>query len=1067
MPYNYLPNRPKRVLILGSGALKIGEAGEFDYSGSQALKALKEEGVFTVLINPNIATIQTSEGLADRVYFLPVEPDFVEQVILKEEVDGILLSFGGQTALNCGLELDKRGVLERLGVRVLGTPIKAIRDTEDRALFVNRLNEIGIPTARAQAATSPEEARQAALHMVGLPVILRGAFSLGGKGSAIVETPEELEQVLASAFAGSPQVLVEESLKGWKEIEYEVVRDEKDNCLTVCNMENLDPMGIHTGESIVVAPSQTLDNEEYHMLRDVAIRTVRHLGIIGECNIQYALDPKSRAFRVIEVNARLSRSSALASKATGYPLAYIAAKLALGFKLPELDNLITRRTRAFFEPALDYVVLKCPRWDLEKFSRADRKLGSEMKSVGEVMAIGRRFSEALQKALRMVGLGVDGLDATAFEFTDLPHELQNPSPKRIFAVARALRDGMSMERVHDLTGIDPWFLSEIEDLVRLGDELRNAEDCDEALLRRAKQEGYSDKGIARLRKTSEEDIRMRRRRHGIHPVLRQIDTLAAEFPADTNYLYLSYNGIESDIRPSWRKKVFVLGSGPYRIGSSVEFDWCCVNAAQAARELGFETLLLNCNPETVSTDTDSCDHLVFDEISFETVSELYESHQPYGIILSMGGQTPNNLALSLYHAGMRILGTNPLSIDQAEDRHKFSQLLDTLRIDQPKWAEMSHIEDLPKTIEELGGPPILVRPSYVLSGAAMTVAHDPRHLKNYLERAAEVSPDHPVVLTKFEQNSKELEIDAVADEGQIILWALSEHVENAGVHSGDATLVLPPQRVYLETVRQVRRIAETLAEALKITGPFNIQFLARHNMVKVIELNLRASRSFPFVSKVTGTNYIREATRRMLGVREPIVNHALDLDYVGVKAAQFSFSRIRGADPTLGVEMASTGEVGCFGDNFHEALLKAWISTGHKPPKKGVLLSLGPVTEKYRFLEHARVLLEMGLKLYATPGTADMMREQGLPVEKAGKASQPMELMGTDLLERGEVDLVINIPRDWDEKGRPDGYLIRRKATDMGIPLITNMPFAQAIVEALKQYHREPLPTAHWKEYVQ
>ena len=1063
---NYLPMKPKKVLILGSGALKIGEAGEFDYSGSQAIKALKEEGIQTVLINPNIATIQTSEGMADRIYFLPVTARFVEQVIIREQVDSIILGFGGQTALNCGLELEETGVLKRLDVRVIGTQVEAIRNTEDRKLFVEKLNEIDVRTARAVACSSQEEAREAALNTIGLPVILRGAFSLGGKGSAIVSTREELEKVLPVAFSGSPQVLVEESLAGWKEIEYEVVRDGKGNCLTVCNMENIDPMGIHTGESIVVAPSQTLNNHEYHMLRELAIRTVRHLGIVGECNIQYALDPASDEYRVIEVNARLSRSSALASKATGYPLAYIAAKLALGYTLHELTNLITRRTSAFFEPALDYCVIKCPRWDLEKFTGAEVKIGPEMKSVGEVMSIGRSFTEALQKALRMVGLGVNGLEPEAFEFENLEYELQNPSPKRIFAVGKALESGMGVERIHELTGIDRWYLYEIDHMISLGRELKKHEEPNETLLRRLKKEGYSDLGIAKILGSTETDVRMLRHRWHIRPVLKQIDTLSAEFPAETNYLYLTYHGGETDVRSSWRKKVMVLGGGPYRIGSSVEFDWCCVNSVQAARELGYETVLVNCNPETVSTDTDTCDKLIFDEITFEAVSEIYDMEQPYGIVVSVGGQISNNLVLPLHQAGMRILGTSATDIDRAEDRHKFSSLLDELGIDQPKWTEMSRIEDLPKTIEELGGTPILVRPSYVLSGAAMTVAHDESHLVNFLNRAAEVSPDHPVVLTKFERNSKEIEIDAVADHGEVILWAISEHVENAGVHSGDATMVLPPQKLYLETVRRIKTIATKLAEKLQITGPFNMQFLAKSNSVKVIELNLRASRSFPFVSKVTGNNYIREATRRMLGVRDPLVNKALDLDYVGVKAAQFSFSRIKGADPTLGVEMASTGEVGCFGENFHEALLKSQLSTGFRYPRKGVLLSLGPVGDKYRFLEPARILAEMGLKLYATPGTADLMTEEGFDVIKVGKSRQPMEPMGLDIIDRGEVDFVVNISRDYDEEGRPDGYFIRRRAADLNIPLITNMQLAIAIVEAMSLYKEEDLPIRHWGDYV-
>jgi len=1064
---NYLPKKPKKVLILGSGALKIGEAGEFDYSGSQAIKAIREEGISTVLINPNIATIQTSEGMADRTYFLPVTPHFVEEVIKKEQVDALLLGFGGQTALNCGVSLDESGVLEKLGVRVLGTPASTIRNTEDRRLFVQELDSIEVYTARAEACSDIDQARTAALDTIGLPVILRGAFSLGGRGSAIVKTPEDLENVLPIAFAGCPQVLVEESLEGWKEIEYEVVRDARDNCITVCNMENVDPMGIHTGESIVVAPSQTLNNHEYHMLREISIRTIRHLGIVGECNIQFALDPQGDTYRVIEVNARLSRSSALASKATGYPLAYIAAKLSLGYTMAELTNMITQRTCAFFEPALDYIVVKTPRWDLDKFTGAESVIGSEMKSVGEVMSIGRTFTESLQKALRMVGIGVNGLDPEAFNFKDIEKELTKPSPRRIFCIAHALEKGMDVETIHNLTGVDRWFLHEIDFLVHRRRDLKSAPELTEKLLRQAKREGFSDRYIADLRKTDEEQISDLRRKFNIRPVIKQIDTLAGEFPAETNYLYLTYHGEESDIAPSWRKKVMVLGSGPYHIGSSVEFDWCCVNAAQAARDLGYETVLLNFNPETVSTDTDTCDKLIFDEISFETVKEIYDAEQPWGVIVSVGGQVANNLALRLEKAGIRILGTSARDIDAAEDRNKFSSICDELGINQPKWAEMNRIEDLEKTVNDLEGLPILVRPSYVLSGAAMTVAHNIHHLQNFLNRAADVSPDHPVVLTKFEQDSKEIEFDAVADQGEVILWAISEHVENAGVHSGDATLVLPPQKLYLETVRQIKNVAKKLAKRYSITGPFNLQFLAKNNQVKVIELNLRASRSFPFVSKVTGSNLIHEATRRILGVKQPVVNRALDLDYVGVKAAQFSFARIKGADPTLGVEMASTGEVGCFGINFHAALLKALISTGFRIPQKGVLLSLGPVKDKYRFFQHAKVLIDMGLKLYATGGTADVLNNEGIEVKAVGKKSKPMKLMAQDVLDSGDVDLVINIPIEYDELGRPDGYFIRRHAADMGIPLVTNLQLAMSLVEAMERYRENDLEISHWGEYLE
>ena len=1065
----YLPKKPRRVLILGSGALKIGEAGEFDYSGSQAIKAIREEGIYTVLINPNIATIQTSEQMADKVYFLPVNPEFVEQVIVREEIDAITISFGGQTALNCGVALDAAGTLAKYGVRVLGTPVETVRDTEDRLRFKQRLNEIGVKTARSSACDSPDEVR-AAVAAIGLPVILRAAYSLGGKGSAICETNAELETALVRAFGGgTAQVLVEESLRGWKEVEYEVVRDARDNCITVCNMENLDPLGIHTGESIVVAPSQTLNDGEYHKLRTIAIETIRHLGVVGECNIQYALDPFSDDYRVIEVNARLSRSSALASKATGYPLAYVAAKIALGYTLPDLPNSITRRTSAFFEPALDYIVCKFPRWDLQKFREVDNRIGSEMKSVGEVMAIGRSFPEVIQKALRMLEIGVDGLDPEAFEFDDLATELKHPTPRRMLALAKAFDGGMTVDEVHALTRIDHWFLHQIAEVVAFRRELLSPESTlDAATLTRAKRLGYSDKGIGAVVGETEHTVRTLRKRHGVEARVCQIDTLAAEYPAETNYLYLSHHGDADDVAPSWRKKVLVLGGGAYRIGSSVEFDWCCVNTVRALQEMGYETILLNYNPETVSTDYDVCDKLFFDEISFETVLDIWERERPLGVVVSMGGQVPNNLALKLHRAGVKVLGTSPDNIDRAEDRKKFSALLDELAIAQPAWTSTADISDahLVSVSEGLGGYPLLVRPSYVLSGAAMTVAHEPQHLRNYLTKAVEVSPDHPVVITKFETNAKEIEIDAVADRGELILWAISEHVENAGVHSGDATLVLPPQKLYVETIRRIKRIGTDVARALEITGPFNMQFLAVENEVKVIECNLRASRSFPFVSKVTGTNYIREATRRMMGLKGPVTNNSLDLDYVAVKAAQFSFSRLAGADPTLGVEMASTGEVGCLGDDLHEALLKALIATGFRIPRKGVLLSLGPVADKYRFEREARMLQSKGLALYATPGTAVVLREKGIEVEvghKEGDGGAPLAL---DLLRQGKVDLVINIPRSYDGQGRPDGYRIRRLAVDLGIPLLTNFQLARLAVEAFHRYDTRDLKPLDWATYL-
>jgi carbamoyl-phosphate synthase large subunit len=1064
----YLPKKPKRVIVLGSGALQIGQAGEFDYSGSQAIKAFKEEGVFTVLVNPNIATIQTSEGLADRVHLTAVTPDFVERILVKEEVDAIALSFGGQTALNCGLALHDAGVLDKYGIRVLGTPIKSIRDTEDRQLFIERLNEIGVKTARSKACTTAPAARAAALE-IGLPVMLRGGYALGGKGSGIVETEAELDAAIRRAFGGGvTQVLVEENLRGWKEIEYEVVRDGRDNCITVCNMENFDPMGIHTGESIVVAPSQTLNDEEYQLLRSVAIKTVRHLGIVGECNIQYALDPHSTDYRVIEVNARLSRSSALASKATGYPLAYVAAKIALGYSLPEIPNAITRRTTAFFEPALDYLVVKMPRWDLGKFRGADLRIGSEMKSVGEVMAIGRTFPEVIQKALRMLDIGVRGLDPDAFPVDDVRDKLKNATPLRIFAVAQALRDGMGVDEIHDITKIDRWFLHAIASIVAMHEELRRAprdKALDEPELRRAKELGFSDRMIGKLLEAPRGEIRDWRKRHGVRSHIAQIDTTAAEFPAETNYLYASYHATATDVAPSWRKKIMVLGSGVYRIGSSVEFDWCCVNAIKTASELGYETIMLNYNPETVSTDYDTCDKLVFDEISIETVLDLYEREQPYGIVVSMGGQVPNNLAMRLHKAGARILGTSAESIDMAEDRRKFSALLDKLGVDQPLWDHVTDAGSATEIVKRLGGFPVLVRPSYVLSGAAMSVAHEPNELVRILARAKAVSPEYPVVVSKFETHAREIEIDAVASQGDVVLSAISEHVEDAGVHSGDATLVLPPQTLSIATIRAIRQITAKIARALSITGPFNIQFLAKQNRVMVIECNLRASRSFPFVSKVTGENYVAEAMRRMLGVHKPVQNRSLDLDYVAVKAPMFSFSRLVGADPMLGVEMASTGEVGCFGDDVHEALLHALLATGFRFPKKGVLLSLGPLQDKYSFADEARIIADhLKLPIFATPGTADALKALGIPCTSLGKG--PADGAGAiHAIEDGSVDLVINVPREYDELGRPDGYWIRRRAVDAGIPLLTDLQLARAVLLALRHRSLATLSTLAYDEY--
>lgn len=1062
----YLPRRPRRVLVLGSGALQIGQAGEFDYSGSQALKALREEGIFTVLVNPNIATVQTDSDVADRIYLCPVTTDVVTQVIQKEEVDGILLSFGGQTALNCGLALHDAGILERHGVRVLGTPIESIRDTEDRDLFARRLREIDVSTPRSTACRSIAEAIDAARD-IGFPVMLRAGFALGGKGSGIVEDARRLELALKRAFSGgAAQVLVEECLRGWKEIEYEVVRDGNDNCITVCNMENVDPLGIHTGESIVVAPSQTLDDAEYQLLRTVAIRTIRHLGIVGECNIQYALDPASRDYRVIEVNARLSRSSALASKATGYPLAYVAAKLALGYSLPDIPNSITCRTTAFFEPSLDYIVCKLPRWDLTKFHGAVKQIGSEMKSVGEVMAIGRNFAEVLQKALRMLDIGVHGLEPQAFEFEDLRLELKEATPRRIFAVARALSEGMTVDEVHEITRIDRWFLNAMLPVVNLRAALKQAQlPLDATVLRNAKQLGFSDQAIDDLTASARGTARTWRHAAGIRPGFAQIDTTAAEFPAETNYLYSTYNATRSDAASLPRRKIVILGSGVYRIGSSVEFDWCCVSAAKAAAALGFQTIMVNYNPETVSTDYDICDQLVFDEISFETVLELCEREQPEGVVVSMGGQIANNLAWRLSQAGIRVLGTAPSQIDRAEDRSKFGQLLDELGIDQPRWVHITDTDDAGEAVERLGGFPVLVRPSYVLSGAAMSVAHEPIELKLILGRAKRVSPDHPVVVSKFEIHAREFEIDAVADKGKLVVWAITEHIENAGTHSGDATLVLPPQNMYFSTMRRMRRIAGQLAQALEITGPFNVQFLAKHNAVKVIECNLRASRSFPFVSKVLGHNFAEEAMHCMLGASRPVSVESVDLDYVGVKSPMFSFGRLYGVDPMLGVEMASTGEVGCLGTDVHEALLQSLTATGFRIPQRGVLLSLGPLADKFSFAEEARVIVEeLRLPVFATPGTAEMLRELDIPCTSVEKTETDGSAIA--LLDQGLVDLVINVPREYDSQGRPDGFAIRRRAVEGGVPLFTDLQLARALVEALRVRRSMPFEVRSWNEYL-
>jgi carbamoyl-phosphate synthase large subunit len=1058
--------RPKQVLILGSSALKIGEAGEFDYSGSQAIKAMAEEGIRTILVNPNIATIQTSEHLADRIYFLPVTPQFVERVIERDRPDAILLAFGGQTALNTGLALADGGVLDRYGVRVLGSPIQTIRDTEDRGLFSARLAEIGASTPRSRAVTGIAEALEAARD-IGYPVMLRIAYALGGLGSGVYTCEQDLEKRLWSAFSHAPQVLIEEYLEGWKEIEYEVVRDAFDNCITVCNMENLDPMGIHTGESIVVAPSQTLTNSDYHRLREIAIRVVRHLGVLGECNIQYALDPASDQYRIIEVNARLSRSSALASKATGYPLAFVAAKLALGHSLTELPNRVTAVTQACFEPALDYVVVKAPRWDLQKFRGVSTRIGSGMKSVGEVMAIGRSFEEAFQKALRMLDIGVEGVIADdSMALADLRTEVAQPTDRRIFAVARAFEQGISRDEIGRLSHIDPWFLARIERIVELAAVLRaRREELEPDRLREVKQAGFSDRQIAQFTGRSEQQVRESRLAIGLRPWVKQIDTLAAEFPARTNYLYLTYHGSEHDIEMGVEKPVLVLGPGAYRIGSSVEFDWCCVNTVKTLRALGYKTLMLNCNPETVSTDYDECDRLYFDEISFETIQEISALEQPHGLVVSVGGQQPNNLALRCEAAGMHVLGTSAKSIDTAENRHKFSDLCDRLGIDQPPWAEVSSTEAAEQFADRVGYP-VLVRPSYVLSGAAMAVAESSATLRSVLGRAALVSPQHPTVISKFINGAKEIELDAVARNGEIVVHAISEHVENAGVHSGDATLVLPPQRTYLETTRRIKRIASEIARALSINGAFNIQFVARDNDVMVIECNLRASRSFPFVSKVSKVNFIDVAARVMMNRPiERIDASILELDYVGVKAPQFSFTRLDGADPILGVEMASTGEVGCIGRDFDDAFLKALLSVGYRLPIRRVLLSTGPLQDKASFLASARELVTAGVELYGTRGTAAFIAGTGIPVVSV---SWPLESGSPNALEliRGrEVDLVVNIPKDASAEELANDYMIRRAAVDHGVPLITNIQLAERLAWAIGRKSLDALEIKSWEEY--
>jgi carbamoyl-phosphate synthase large subunit len=1057
----------KKVLILGSGALTIGQAGEFDYSGSQAIKAAKEEGVRVVLVNPNIATIQTSEGMADTVYFLPVEPYFVERVIRKERPDGILLSFGGQTALNCGVALAAAGVFDRYGVKVLGTPVEAIVETEDRKRFVDTLAEIGVLTPRSMAVSSVEAGLRAAA-AIGYPVMIRAAYALGGKGSGVAAGEPALRLMLEKAFSATNQVLVEECLTGWKEIEYEVMRDSFDNCITICNMENLDPMGIHTGESIVVAPSQTLTNAEYFKLREIAIRVIRHLGIVGECNIQYAFDPRSEDYRVIEVNARLSRSSALASKATGYPIAFVAAKLAFGTALPDLRNSVTLTTTACFEPALDYIVLKFPRWDLNKFKVVSRVIGSEMKSVGEVMAIGRSFEEALQKAIRMLHVGMYGLVGNGLRFEDVEDAIANPTDMRIFAVAEALRAGVSPDRINELSGIDRWFLYKIQNIVETEEALARGPFSD-ALLARAKRTGFSDYQIGKLVGKSELDVRRLRKRWGITPYVKQIDTLAAEYPARTNYLYLTYNASAHDVdygKMPGGNAVIVLGSGAYRIGSSVEFDWCCVNAAKTANALGYATVMINYNPETVSTDYDECDRLYFDELSFERVLDVYELEEPLGLVLSMGGQIPNNLAMKCHAAGLRVLGTSPQSIDRAEDRHKFSRLLDDIGIDQPPWRELTTLEEA-KSFAARVGYPVLVRPSYVLSGAAMNVIFNEENMEKFITMASSVSPEHPVVISKFIEGAKEIEIDAVARGGSVVIYAMSEHIELAGVHSGDATMVLPPQRIWLETVKKIKRVARELAKSLAITGPFNVQFVAKDNDVKVIECNLRASRSFPFVSKVFKHNFIDIATRAILGAPiPPIDTSSLELDYVGVKSAQFSFSRLKEADPVCHVEMASTGEVGCLGDDVYDAFLKSFLSTGMRFPRANVLLSVSGEENRFELLEAVKTLQEMNFTLYATEHTAEFYRNLGIETRLVHKIHEEKKPNVADLLAEKRLDLIISMPKDYGDIGTGDSYIIRRCAVDYSIPLINNVQIARLFIAAISKRSIEDLEIKSWDEYV-
>ena len=1069
----------KKVLLLGSGALKIGEAGEFDYSGSQALKALKEEGIETILINPNIATVQTSEGVADKIYFLPVTPYFVEKVIAKERPDGVLLSFGGQTALNCGVALYKAGIFEKYDTRVLGTPVQAIMDTEDRELFVQKLDEINVKTIKSEAVENIEDARRAAKEL-GYPVIIRAAYALGGLGSGFCDNEEELNVLAEKAFSFSPQVLVEKSLKGWKEVEYEVVRDRFDNCITVCNMENFDPLGIHTGESIVIAPSQTLTNSEYHKLRELAIRIIRHIGIVGECNVQYAFDPESEDYRVIEVNARLSRSSALASKATGYPLAFVAAKLGLGYGLFDLKNSVTKTTSAFFEPALDYCVCKIPRWDLGKFHGVDRELGSSMKSVGEVMAIGRTFEEAIQKGLRMIGQGMHGfVENKELVIDDIDKALREPTDKRIFVISKAIRAGYTVDQIHDLTKIDKWFLDKLQNIMQTSKELHEwgnnhtqLSQLPNELLYKAKRQGFSDFQVARAIGYKGEmedaivDIRNHRKSVGIVPVVKQIDTLAAEYPAQTNYLYLTYSGVANDVHYLGdHKSIVVLGSGAYRIGSSVEFDWCGVQALNTIRKEGYRSVMINYNPETVSTDYDMCDRLYFDELTFERVMDILDLENPHGVIVSTGGQIPNNLALRLDAQKVNILGTSAKSIDNAEDRDKFSAMLDRIGVDQPEWSALTSMEDINAFIEKVGFP-VLVRPSYVLSGAAMNVCSNQEELERFLQLAANVSKKHPVVVSQFIEHAKEVEMDAVAQNGEIVAYAISEHIEFAGVHSGDATIQFPPQKLYVETVRRIKRISRQIAKELNISGPFNIQFLARENDIKVIECNLRASRSFPFVSKVLKINFIELATKVMLGlpVEKPEKN-LFDLDYVGIKASQFSFNRLQKADPVLGVDMASTGEVGCIGDDTSCAVLKAMLSVGYRIPEKNILMSTGTLKQKVDLLQAARALKAKGYNIFATGGSSKFLTENGVENTRVYWPSEEGHPQALEMLHKKEIDMVVNIPRDLTPTELENGYKIRRAAVDLNIPLVTNARLASAFINAFCTMSIDDIAIKSWDEY--